>query len=94
MQSESRVARNVSTFSGAKDAEFRSSCVWLGMVGTEREELGTQDFEANTELRHSAFLRAESAVGTFEVRKGMGRGEYTRDGFDKVPPGFQGGRQV
>ena len=38
--------------------------------------LGTQDFEANTELRHSAFSRAELAVGPFEVRKGM-EGEHS-----------------
>ena len=39
--SESRFARNFSTFSGAKDAESRSNWVQLGRVGTEREELGT-----------------------------------------------------
>ena len=47
-------------------------------MGTEREALGTLDFEANTELRHSAFSRAESAVVPFEVKKGM-EGEHTSD---------------
>ena len=43
----------------------------------ERERgFGTQDFEGNTELRRSAFSRAESAVVPFEVRKGM-EGEHT-----------------
>ena len=40
-------------------------------MGKEREGLGGQDFETNTELRHSAFSRAELAVEPFEVRKGM-----------------------
>ena len=35
-----------------------------------------QDFEGNTELRRSAFSRAESAVVPFEVRKGM-EGEHS-----------------
>ena len=51
-ESELRVARNFPPFSGAKDTEFRSNWVRLGRVGTEREGLGTQDFETNTELRH------------------------------------------
>ena len=45
-------------------------------MDTESEGLGTQYFEANTELRHSAFSRAESAVVTFEEREGM-EGEHT-----------------
>ena len=40
-------------------------------MGTESEGLGTQDLEANTELRHSAFSRVESAVVPFKVREGM-----------------------
>ena len=35
-----------------------------------------QDFEGNTELRRSAFSRAESAVVPFEVREGV-EGEHT-----------------
>ena len=48
----------------------------LGQVGTESDGLGTQDLEANTEFRHSAFSRAVSAVQSFEVREGM-EGEHT-----------------
>ena len=47
---------------------------WEGWV--QREGLGTQDFETNTELRHSAFSRAETAVVPFEVREGL-EGEHT-----------------
>ena len=46
-------------------------------MGTERNGgLGTQDLEANTELRYSAFSRVKSAVVPFEVREGM-EGEQT-----------------
>ena len=48
----------------------------LGKVGTQSDGFGTQDFEANTEFRHSAFSRAVSAVRPFEVREGV-EGEYT-----------------
>ncbi len=40
-------------------------------MGTERDGFGTQDFEANTELRHSSLSRAVSTVYPFEVREGM-----------------------
>ena len=70
-ESESRVARNVSIFSVAKDTESRSTWVQIGKVGTKSEELGTQYLEGNTEQRHSAFLRMELAVGLLEVREGM-----------------------
>ena len=45
-------------------------------MGPDSLGLGTQYFEANTELRHSVFSRAESAVMPFEVRKGI-EGEHT-----------------
>ena len=48
----------------------------LGKVGTESDGFRTQDFDANTEFRHSAFSRAVSAVLPFEVREGM-EGEHT-----------------
>ena len=48
----------------------------LGKVGTESDGLRTQDLDANTEVRHSAFSRAVSAVRPFEVREGM-EGEHT-----------------
>ena len=48
----------------------------LGKVGTESDGFPTQDFDANTEFRHSAFARAVSAVRPFEVRDGM-EGEHT-----------------
>ena len=50
----------------------------LGRMGTESEGLGTQDLEANTELRHSAFSRAESAVMPFDMREGV-EGEHAAD---------------
>ena len=52
------------------------SWVRLGKVGTESDGFRTQYLDANTELRHSAFSRAVSAVRPFEVREGM-EGEHT-----------------
>ena len=43
----------------------------LGKVGTEGDGFRTQDFDANTEFRHSAFSRGVSAVRPFEVKEGM-----------------------
>ena len=40
-------------------------------VGTEYDGIDTQYFEANTELRHSILVRAESVVMLFEVREEM-----------------------
>ena len=45
-------------------------------MGTESNGFWTQDLDANTEFRHSAFSRAVSAVRPFEVREGM-EGEHT-----------------
>ena len=45
-------------------------------MGRESDGFWTQDFDANTEFRHSAFSRAVSAVRSFEVREGM-EGEHT-----------------
>ena len=45
-------------------------------MSTESDEFGTQDLEANTEIRHSAFSHAMSAVWLFEVREVM-EGEHT-----------------
>ena len=45
-------------------------------MGPESDGFRTQDLEANMEFRHSAFLRAMSAVQPFEVREGM-EGEHT-----------------
>ena len=39
------------------------------------EGLGTQDLEANTELKHSPFSRAASAVVPFEMTEGV-EGEH------------------
>ena len=47
----------------------------LGKVGTKSDVFGTQDLEANTEFRHSAFSRAVSAVQPFELSEGM-EGEH------------------
>ena len=45
-------------------------------MGTESDGFRTQDFDANTEFRHSAFSCVVSAVRPFEVREGMER-EHT-----------------
>ena len=58
--------------------------------GGYREGLGTQYLEANAELRHSGFSRAESAVMPFEKREGM-EGKHALETINKVPPGFRGG---
>ena len=50
----------------------------LGKVGTEINGFWTQDLDANTEFRHSAFSCAVSAVRPFEVREGM-EGEHTAE---------------
>ena len=70
-ESELRFDSKLSTLSGEKDTESRDSWVRLGKVGTESDEFWTQDLEANTEFRHSAFSRAVSAVQPFEVREGL-----------------------
>ena len=75
-ESESRFHSKISTLSEEKDTESRDSSVRLGKVGTESDGFRTQDFDANTEFRHSAFSRAVSAVRPFEVREGM-EGEHT-----------------
>ena len=74
-ESESRFDSKLSTLSGEKDTS-RDSWVRLGKVGTERDGFRTQDLEANTEFRHSAFSCAVSAVRPFEVREGTER-EHT-----------------
>ena len=75
-ESESRFDSKLSTLSGKEDTESRNSWAQLGKVGTESDGFGTQDLDANTEFRHSAFSRAVSAVRLFEVREGM-EGEHT-----------------
>ena len=70
-ESESRFDSKLSTLSGEKDTESRNSWVRLGKVGRESDGIGTQELEANTELRHSAFSCAVSAVRPFEVMEGM-----------------------
>ena len=74
-ESESRFDSKLSTLSGEKDTESRDSWVRLGKLGTESNGFGTQDLEANTEIRHSAFSRAVSAVRSFEVKEM--EGEHT-----------------
>ena len=76
-ESESRFDSKLSTLSGEKDTESRDSWVQLGKVGTESDGFWTQDLDANTEFRHSAFSRAVSAVRPFEVREGM-EGEHNQ----------------
>ena len=50
----------------------------LGLVGTKSDGFGTQDLEAITEFRHSAFSRAMSAMPPFEVREVV-EGEHTSE---------------
>ena len=83
-ESGSRIESKLSTLSGGKgerNTESRNSWVQLGKVASESNGFGTQDLEANTEFRHSAFSRVVSAVRPFEVREGM-QGEHTRNRFD------------
>ena len=54
-ESESRLDRNFSAFSGAKDTESTRIWVRLDSVDSKSEGSGTQNFEANTELRNSVF---------------------------------------
>ena len=75
-ESKSRFDSKLSTLSGEKDTESRNSWVRLGKLDAESNGFGTQDLEANTEFRHSAFSHAVSAVQPFEVREGM-EGEHT-----------------
>ena len=70
-ESESLFDSKLSTLSEEKDTESRDSLVRLGNVGTESDGFRSQDFDANTEFRHSAFSCAGSAVWPFEVREGM-----------------------
>ena len=66
-----------------------------GNDGYRERGLGTQDLEASTELRHSAFSRVESAVVPFEVREGMEGEQTTETDLTRCqPPGLRGGRQV
>ena len=69
-ESESRFDNKLSTLSDKKDTEFRDSWVRLGEVGAESDGFWTQDFDVNSEFRHSAFSRAVSAVRPCEVREG------------------------
>ena len=57
---------------------LRSSWLQQGRVATESEGLGTWDFEANTELSHLAFSRAQLVVMPFEEREGM-EGRQTQE---------------
>ena len=70
-ESESRFDSMLSTLSEEKDTESRNSWVRLGKVGTESDRFWTQDLDAYTEFRHSAFSCAVSAVRPFEVREEM-----------------------
>ena len=79
-ESESRFDSKLSTMSEEKDTETMDSCIRLGKVGTESNGFWTQDFDANTEFRHSAFSRAVSAVQPFELREGMD-GEHTPETY-------------
>ena len=73
-ESESRVERTFSTFSSAKDRIHE--LLGMGRMDGESEGFGTQDLEANTELRQSTFSRTESAVMPFEEREWM-EGKHT-----------------
>ena len=55
-ESESRVARNLSTFSGAKKKYgVQEQLGMTGSGGCKEQGVGTQDLEAKAGLRHSAF---------------------------------------
>ena len=75
-KSEWRFDSKLSTLSEEKDTETRDNWLRLGKVGSESDGFQTQDFEANTEFRHSAFSRAVSALRPFEGREGV-EGKHT-----------------
>ena len=66
-ESEARFESKLSTLSKENYTESRDSWVQLVKVGTESDGFLTQDFDANTEFRYSAFSRAVLAV-KFDVR--------------------------
>ena len=55
-ESESRFESKLSTLSEEKDTESIDSWVRLGKVGPESDGFLTQDLDANTEFRNSAFF--------------------------------------
>ena len=83
VESKTRFDSKLSTLSAQKDTESRDSWVRLGKVDRESDGFWAQDLAANTEFRHSAFSHAVSAG-----KGGDGRGTYTRNRFDLMPPGF------
>ena len=83
-ESESRFDSKLSTLSEEKDTESRDSWMQLGKVGRESDGFWTQDLDANTEFRHSAFSHAVSAVWPFEVRERMEGVEREREGDQGV----------
>ena len=70
-ESESRFDSKLSTLSGKKDTESTNSWVRPDKVPRESDGFWAQDFNVNTEFRHSAFSRVVSAVRPFEMRERM-----------------------
>ena len=54
-ESEARFDSKLSNLFGEKDTESRSNWMQLSKMSKEGGGFGIQDFEANTELRHSSF---------------------------------------
>ena len=67
-ESKSKFDSKLSTLSGEKDTESRDGWVRLGKVGTESDGFWAQDFNANTEFRHSTFSRAVSGFYVYFLR--------------------------
>ena len=62
-ESELRFDSKLFTLSGEKDTESKDSWVRLNKVGAESDGFQTQDFDVNTEFRHSAFSRVDQQCG-------------------------------
>ena len=60
-------------------------------MGTESEGMGTQDLEANTELKHLALSLVELVVVPFEEREGMEWKHIPETDLTRCHHGFEEG---
>ena len=65
-------------------------CDWVRWV-SDSNGFRIEDFDANTELRHSAFSRAVSAVRPFEVREGMEGGHIPETDLSRCHQDLENG---
>ena len=92
-ESELRVERTFSTFSGASDSIQK----FFGMTGKDgSREWGVGDTRFGSKHRIDAFSLLTNGVGYGAIlREGRdGRGTHTPDRLNKAPPCFRGGGQI